>query len=520
MNLYEVVAVEIQNAIPRMLTQLCRDQEHPLYGSFDRDHWHYKIRDFSSMVLHQGVILIDLLAEGRVYLAGEKFQLDTLSGWRDGCLKFWAAQQRSDGGFDEYYPYESGFAATAFSLYATAVVGGRAELSEEIARAMGRAVRFLLKGPELGASNQEAIALAACSLTRSLDIAVNDTVLAGRWTEFFERQTDEGWFEEYGGGDTGYLSVTCDALWDYYVVSRDDRAIQAMARAANYIAQLQGASGAIPEMVNSRNTGYIVPYGLANFGRTNTAASSVISKAFQNIQSPRHFVHAVDDRYTVHYIHTSIFRSLSALRKMKYDAVRKPHGKQWFPNAGIYVDHSNDTSVFVSAKKGGVVIKVKDTGKAEVDYGWRGRFRGRMVTSHWQSPTAKVEFEEHEGIVVIRVGTYFTFSRFLAPSPSMHSILRMAAFSFGRKLMSKLKNFLIFRQLATELPYKREIRVNNMIVSIKDWLPASRIQCLRKAPQYSLRHVSSSGSFDSSELHYGEIDVDVCEYRNFYNDDA
>ena len=95
MNLYEVVAVEIQNAIPRMLTQLCRDQEHPLYGSFDRDHWHYKIRDFSSMVLHQGVILIDLLAEGRVYLAGEKFKLDTLSGWRDGCLKFWAAQPKT-----------------------------------------------------------------------------------------------------------------------------------------------------------------------------------------------------------------------------------------------------------------------------------------------------------------------------------------------------------------------------------------------------------------------------------------
>ena len=40
--------------LPRILTQVCRDKFSPLYGSFDRNWWHYKIRDFSSLILQQG----------------------------------------------------------------------------------------------------------------------------------------------------------------------------------------------------------------------------------------------------------------------------------------------------------------------------------------------------------------------------------------------------------------------------------------------------------------------------------
>ena len=40
--------------LPRILTQVCRDKFSPLYGSFDRNWWHYKIRDFSSIILQQG----------------------------------------------------------------------------------------------------------------------------------------------------------------------------------------------------------------------------------------------------------------------------------------------------------------------------------------------------------------------------------------------------------------------------------------------------------------------------------
>jgi hypothetical protein len=51
-------------ALPRLLTQLCRDPGHPAYGCFDRHHWHYKMRDFPSAVLVQGALVLDELARG------------------------------------------------------------------------------------------------------------------------------------------------------------------------------------------------------------------------------------------------------------------------------------------------------------------------------------------------------------------------------------------------------------------------------------------------------------------------
>ena len=51
-------------ALPRILTQACRDPGSPAYGCFDRNWWHYKIRDFPSIMLQQGGYAAWLAAEG------------------------------------------------------------------------------------------------------------------------------------------------------------------------------------------------------------------------------------------------------------------------------------------------------------------------------------------------------------------------------------------------------------------------------------------------------------------------
>ena len=199
---------------------------------------------------------------------------------------------------------------------------------------MGRAVGYLLKYPELGASNQEAVALSACSMAENLGAVVDDDTLAHRWDQFFERQESEGWFEEYGGADTGYLSVTCDALWDYYSISKDKRALLALGAASGFIHSLQGPGGEIPGMINSRNTNYIVPYGLAKFGKKSRTASAVVKCSLERINCSEHFVHSVDDRYSVHYVYISLLRSLSALEELTKPSEAYSRA-QWYGGAGF-----------------------------------------------------------------------------------------------------------------------------------------------------------------------------------------
>ena len=40
--------------LPRILSQCCRDANSPSFGCFDRYFWHYRMRDFSSIILQQG----------------------------------------------------------------------------------------------------------------------------------------------------------------------------------------------------------------------------------------------------------------------------------------------------------------------------------------------------------------------------------------------------------------------------------------------------------------------------------
>src|SRR5262245_43310880 len=115
----------LARALPRLLTQMCRDRDHPLFGCFDRHHWHYKMRDFSSAVLVQGVLVLDMIAHGELDLSVPELDRTIAAEWRVAALRHWARIQHADGSFDEYYPGESGFPAVAFSLYAVALVARR-----------------------------------------------------------------------------------------------------------------------------------------------------------------------------------------------------------------------------------------------------------------------------------------------------------------------------------------------------------------------------------------------------------
>ena len=44
----------LAEVLPRILSQCCRDPNSPAYGCFDRNFWHYRMRDFASIILQQG----------------------------------------------------------------------------------------------------------------------------------------------------------------------------------------------------------------------------------------------------------------------------------------------------------------------------------------------------------------------------------------------------------------------------------------------------------------------------------
>jgi len=498
----------LQPKLPRILSQLSRDPDSPTFGSWDRNFWHYKMRDFSSMILQQGMIVADSLERFKGP-DNPFYQHPRVKEWVDGSLEFWADGQLKNGSFNEYYPFESGYPPTAFSLYAVGLVlknRGYSDPGTGITRAIQKAVDWLLKNQESEALNQEAAGLAGIVLCSSLPgVQVDQRKLEKRLKDLYNSQSQEGWFPEYDGPDTGYLSVTIDCLWEIYEATNDLRAYSAMESAIAYIAGMISVSAETPVMINSRNTDYLVIYGMTRMAlEGNTVAGTIVTSILKNLSSPTHFLNRTDDRYSVHYVYSSYFRSLNFLRDFEnteQTGPAFPSESKFYLQAGIFVVHKlNEYSIYLNLKKGGIVSIYSPSGIGATDYGWRQRIgRRKVAVTHWLHPSYITEMNgEMTGFTV---SGKMSVHSWMVPGPLKHVILRMTSFLLGNRLIPLLKKVMIFNEKEAGINFVRRIKLTDDQLIINDTFTSSSGDLeLYRAPHYSLRHVSSAGQFVPEEL--------------------
>ena len=103
------------------------------------------------------------------------------------------------------------------------------------------------------------------------------------------------------------------------------------------------------------------------------------------------------------------------------------------------MDHRSEYSLYVAAKKGGVIIKRSANGIEEGDYGWRAEYKGQLVATHWQSPESTIVFTKDRGTFNIKIDTPIRKQKYFVPSPMKHMTLRISALLFGRYLMFFLR---------------------------------------------------------------------------------
>lgn len=103
--------------IPRLLGLLDKNFQSPTFGCFDRNFWHYNITDFACARFQEAVLTLALLYNlndpENIY-----FQDNKILSFIKGGIDFWCKIQKNDGSFEEWYPNEHSFVATAFSTYA------------------------------------------------------------------------------------------------------------------------------------------------------------------------------------------------------------------------------------------------------------------------------------------------------------------------------------------------------------------------------------------------------------------
>lgn len=500
----------LESLYPRLLTQACRDVTSPFYGCFDRNWWHYRIRDFPSVMLQQGGYTA-YLCSGVDRFTEHGQELRELA---HASALFWNRRAAKRGAFEEYYPWERGYPPLAFSTLAMAkLLLEEVVYFEEIAKGLRKAARQLQRRFERQAGNQQVAGLAALAVIRKVRPAlVNQQQFDRLKQKTLALQDEEGWFTEYDGPDLGYLSVTLDCLWDLYDVTGDRDYLVSAEKAFDFLHGFVMRRGGGAGMLNARNTDYIVPYGICRFVEHSDKGlqekgRDLLTMLFSDTGSQDHFFSAIDDRYWSHYIGHSVVRAAQVLEKAgagkrsqrKVSPGIVPEQDFSYEQAGYLfrdVGHK-ETKLLVAVRKGGVFSVFNSSGTMLSDYGWVARKGKKQYVNHWWSDSWKVEISGNSLEVK---GNLFPH-REKVSTPFLHFGLRVMSFLFGRLVTGLLRRILIFKDNGSSIRFSRRIDPAGDSIIVTDTIEGlGKKVILDRAPRASKRHVASADAWHREDF--------------------
>jgi hypothetical protein len=533
-ELYSKVVIE---EVPRLLSLLDRDEESITYGCFDRWYWQYKVIDFPCARFQEACLTLSLLYKneypGNLYRHNKKIR-----DWAFASMEFWSKIQNRDGSFNEAYPNEHSFVATAFSTYAISesliLLEGRKEYNE-VFEGLIKAADWLTRNDEILATNQEAGAVAALYNVYKLTGEKEYLEDIERKLEIIsDNQSEEGWFYEYGGPDFGYLSLGIDYLAKYYHRSHDERVTDLLKKSVSFLTNFIHPNGTIGGQYGSRNTEYLIPHGFEIFGRKFPLALAISDIFLKSLATGNGISPAtLDDRYFV-------YNGYSYLQAYDDYALREEEAKLptgpinvFFPDSKLLVRRTETYQTIVGAAKGGV-LKIYDLKTNKHFYSDSGFFgilaNGKEVTTQWLD--SDIEVVNSEERIKINGNFFLVSSKRLSPLKTI--ALRGSGLclgwssTFARGIKKYLRGLLIRNAKKLPIEFEREIIFKEDHITVLDRvLSKEKFDALYLGENFTPIHVSSSKYFllqdleqqeDGHKRDYSKDFVDNClsVIRTFY----
>lgn len=384
----EIYAAEFGRVARLAFSMWNRDPASPSYGSFDRQYWGWKYKDFSDATLQYAV----LLAAEYAQRSGRVAELPSLlEAWVDFC----ASIQHRDGSFDQCYPVERTPGVIYDMLPALTYVLRSPHLRSATARAklermVGAAVRFALSTDEKHGEIANHLAEYAAELFDYAALA-GDRAAETRAVGYLERmrrlfEREEGWFTEYRGPDAGY-QTRCLRYVTRIAAHRGDEALwQDAERAAAFVGQMMMPDHSLHPMLGTRSTALLYPSGferLAARSETMRGLAARVREAWRLSRVP--LPSEIDFSNAIRLGHDALDAADGTVAIDAQDADQAvPRQSVQFPKAQITVHRSPARHTFVAWGMGGVVVSYSRS--ADGRWVLSGESSGYLLKSAGESP--------------------------------------------------------------------------------------------------------------------------------------
>ena len=505
------------SAIPRLLGKLDREPHSISHGSFDREHWSWKFRDFPIGPLQMGLYPLALL--WRHPFAGSAYRGNArLREWIMGAVDHTLGRQKPNGAFEAFAPNDFDPGPTLGICYALSKAVdllGDALDSEPRARVRG-AVR---RGVEFGMQYEQSHGFAsnhwglfACAYLHAA-MLTGDERYRVRAQEIVARilrmQSEDGWYHEYGGVDPGYESLGISYLAQYWAATRDSSVLESLRRSIDFFAHCVHPDGSVGGVYGSRHTSLYFPAGFELVADEVPSAAAIARFMRARLTRGNVVTPATTDAHNLMPLVASYLEASNAATELTSTEAlpceRTAYVKH-FADSGIGAVATARYYAVIHAHKGGV-CRVFDREREALAYEDAG-YIVQAGKRRWISQTLGFGKATDVAESSLTLETRFSEFQQLLPTPANYLLLRMLALSlfrsvaFGAWIRDRIVRRLIAAARPGPLTLRRRVAFAPDAIIISDelrLLRKERIDALALMRAHTGIHMGSAKYYHPSD---------------------
>ncbi len=529
---------EVLQASGRLVAGLDREPQSVSYGSFDRDHWGWKFRDFPLTMAQVSVYPLALLWH-HPFPDNSYYRNPQCLRWIEAAIENTIRRQHKNGSFDSVGPYTQDHGvslAIAYALTETLrLMGDHASstLRESVERAVRKSCDFALRSSEDYAFITNHQALFALALFNAYEL-LDETRYRQRAEEIVDsilnRQSPDGWYLEYEGPDPGYESLGIFYLAQCWKRTGSLRLLDSLRRSVEFFAHCVHPDGSVGGVYGSRHTSLYYPGGfeilashiplaasIAQFMREQLARRNVLTPATSDAENLPSLI------YT--YLEACLTPADCEDRIISKLPCETLDGLVHFPDSGITAAGTPCYYAVSSAGKGGVtcVFGKRMNVIAYEDAGYIVRNGHRQWTSQTLGLGHRVEAS---GANEIACTTQLAEVRQELPTPIKFILLRLLNLTLFRSLLlgAWLRRLIIGKLITKKrlgpFSLKRSITFAADEIHFCDKLEArdsSPVDGVTLPRRFMAIHMGSAKYFHPSELEATPLPARVSEMARELN---
>lgn len=516
-EVYSILYPQIENCVRYILSNQDMNVYSKTFGCIDRRYWSWKLADYPEATFQRNIYpvawFLDQINDN------QSIEKQVLASSIKAGLNFTAIIQHKDGSFDQAFPNEHSYGATAFLLHSTLeafeIIKHDCDdsIKGNIQSMLRRSADFLCNNEETHGFISNHLAGAALGLLRAATL-FKEELFANQSDKLINiivsKQSPEGWYWEYEGADPGYQTLCVYYLAQIYKIRPSSTLKESLNKALVFLSYFIHPDGTFGGEYGSRRTGIYYPGGIALLSDEFPLAAAIT----------KYMVNSIVKNKTTNIVNIDMGNHAPLLSNylLLADVLLRNDAESisLLPceNESIAMDFKDTGIIIRGDKKYYSIIGISNGGVAKIF----DKSESKQVFND-SGYVAKLQNGLHLTNQITNIGNTFSASanviEFTVPfyqmvnvinTPTKTVILRLLNLTIMRnKLIGNCIKSIIIRMLITKkkkspLYLKREITFNEEQITIKDVITNDQrinLRWLEAGRRFCGIHMASAGYFES-----------------------